>query len=129
MARILLVDDERNVHDLVSRVLEVKSGHTVDAVLSGWDALERLNAGEQYALALVDLHMPDLDGPAFVKQMRAAGHALPIVVISGLPRDEVEEAAVALGARDWVKKPFEMLQLVRVCERALAPRDLPAEEE
>lgn len=119
MADVLLVDDERTVHDLVTRVLEAKMQRHCDAVLSGWEALERLGAGGSYDLALVDLHMPDLDGAALVKKMRAAGHDLPVVIISGLPQEEVEAAAKTLGAVGWVKKPFDVSRLVQECEKAL----------
>jgi CheY-like chemotaxis protein len=129
MAHLLLVDDERTVHDLVTRVLTSKTEHTVDAVLTGWDALERLEAGTEYALVLVDLHMPDLDGHALVKKMRAAGHDLPILIVSGLPRDEVEAAAEELQAIGWVKKPFDVKRLVHECERALGGGVDPAGEE
>ena len=118
MARILLVDDERNVHDLVTRVIEGKTDHTVEAVLSAWEALKRL-ASDSYDLLLCDLHMPDCDGRELVRRMRSAGHDLPVVVLSGLPRDEVEVAAESLGAVGWVSKPFEMQRLLQTCRRAL----------
>ncbi|MHC5020303.1 MAG: response regulator [Planctomycetota bacterium] len=123
MADVLLVDDERTVHDLVTRVLEAKMQRECDAVLSGWEALDRLAAGGRYELALVDLHMPDLDGASLVKKMRAAGHDLPVVIISGLPQEEVEAAARELGAVGWVKKPFDVSRLVHECEKALGISD------
>jgi len=126
VAHLLLVDDERTVHDLVSRVMESKTTHTVDACLSAWDALEKLAGGTAYDMALVDLHMPDLDGPALVKKMRAAGHDLKVLVVSGLPRDEAEEAAEQLGAVGWVKKPFDVRRLVFETEKALDPNWEPA---
>lgn len=120
MARLLLIDDERNVHDLVRRVIERKTAHAVDAVLSAPAALDRLRK-QAYDLILLDLHMPDCDGREFVRRMRAAGIAVPVVILSGLPRDEIEAAVTALDAVDWVAKPFEMQRLLQVCERALAP--------
>jgi CheY-like chemotaxis protein len=124
VASILLVDDERNVHDLVSRVLHTKTAHTVDAVLSAGVALTRL-AARPYDLVLVDLHMPDCDGRELVRRMRAAGHAVPIVILSGLPRDEIEEAAAQLDAVDWVAKPFEVQRLLHVCNKALETPEEP----
>jgi len=120
MASLLLVDDERNVHDLVRRVIEGKTRHQVDAVLTASDALARLRKN-RYDLILLDLHMPDCDGREFVRRMRAAGFTVPVVILSGLPRDEIEAAVTSLEALDWVAKPFEMQRLLQVCERALAP--------
>lgn len=129
MSKVLLVDDERTVHDLVTRVLEAKMARQCDAVLSGWEALELLGNGNDYAFALIDLHMPDLDGAALVKKMRSAGHDLPIVIVSGLPMDEVEEAAEKLGAVGWVKKPFDVSRLVHECDKALGGPGLVDEDE
>ena len=69
MARVLLVDDERTVHDLVTRVLAEKGGHEVVTALSAWTALEHLQGG-RFDPGLVDLHMPDCDGREFVRRMR-----------------------------------------------------------
>jgi len=80
--RILLVDDERVVREVLALLL-ISLGHTVVAVASGAEALARLEAAEPYDLVLTDLVMPGLGGWELVRRIRERWPTLPVGVMSG----------------------------------------------
>jgi CheY-like chemotaxis protein len=111
--RILVVDDSRLVHDLVRIAFEARPGWTLLHADSGAEALARVNSGQPDAL-LLDVEMPDLDGPATLAALRAAGGAAaatPVVFLTG--HDEPSERArlEALEPAGVIGKPFELEQL------------------
>jgi two-component system response regulator MprA len=139
MARkILLADDDVDVREGLGRVLRFEGYETVLAG-DGRTALDLLGVPEDAAapdLVLMDVTMPELDGLAATRRIRASGSTVPILMITG--RDAVGDRIVALdnGADDYLSKPFaieELLARVRALLRRSAPQhtplDLPAELE
>jgi two-component system, OmpR family, response regulator MprA len=121
-ARILVVDDEAAVCEALSRTLRFE-GYDVDTARNGRDALA-LNDQAEPDLLLLDVMMPDLDGLAVVRRIRAAGGTVPIMMITA--RDSVGDRIVGLdnGADDYLAKPFSSEELLaRV--RALLRRGTP----
>ena len=108
--RLLVIEDE----DRLSGILKSKLGEvgfTVDIAGSAGDAgiaLELIN----YDAAVLDLGLPDGDGLAVLNAARAAGKALPILILTA--RDAVEDRVAGLnaGADDYLTKPFAMAELV-----------------
>jgi DNA-binding response OmpR family regulator len=108
--RLLVIEDE----DRLSGILKSKLGEigfTVDIAASAADAsaaLELIN----YDAAVLDLGLPDGDGPAVLTAARQAGKALPILILTA--RDAVEDRVAGLngGADDYLTKPFAMTELV-----------------
>ena len=108
--RLLVIEDE----DRLSGILKSKLGEigfTVDIAASAGDAsaaLELIN----YDAAVLDLGLPDGDGIAVLTVARAAGKALPILILTA--RDAVEDRVAGLnaGADDYLTKPFAMAELV-----------------
>ena len=124
--RILVVDDEPQVHRFLKPALEV-AGYSVSQALTAMAGL-RLAADQAPAAVLLDLGLPDLDGQEVILRLRAFS-AVPIVVVSA--RDGVAEKIAALdhGADDYIDKPFapgELLARLRAClRRAHAPDAAP----
>jgi CheY-like chemotaxis protein len=111
-ARVLVVDDDPSIRDVVGDFLELL-GCSVRTAANGKEALERVHA-ERLDLVLLDYMMPVMNGKSFGlevrKQPRHAG--LPIVLMSAaLDTDEVCEA---IGARACLKKPFDMDELAEI---------------
>ena len=108
-ARILVVDDDRDLTGLVRREL-VALGFTVDAVEFAEDAL--LAARDTvYALMIVDLGLPDRDGLELVRDMRARHIETPILVLTARNRVEDRVTGLSCGADDYLVKPFAVPEL------------------
>ena len=116
--RVLLVEDEKELNDLVRKTLE-DEGYAVDSVFDGDSALEYLSS-TPYDIALLDIMMPGRDGIAVLREYRKSGGKAPILILTA--RDAVEDRVVGLdaGADDYLVKPFmfpELLARIRVLLR------------
>lgn len=106
---ILVVEDERNIRDLVRYALE-SAGYRVHTAGDGQEALAAV-ARQQPDLVVLDLMLPIVDGWEVARRLRATGD-LPIIMVTAL-RDEVDRVAgLELGADDYVLKPFSPRELV-----------------
>ena len=112
MPNILIVDDSSTMRKIISRSLR-QAGLTVDEIYEAADGIEGLNAlkGSTVHLILSDINMPNMDGMEFIKQVRAAGNSVPIVMITTEGGEDVLKEAVRNGANDSIKKPFTPEQL------------------
>ena len=119
---ILVVDDEPAILSLVREVL-AEHGYVVATAADGEEALA-IMAERRPALVLLDVHMPVLDGEAFVHAMRERGLDAPVVVLTAGPG--AEHWAKKLGAQGAVQKPFRIPDLINVATRFLIPADAPA---
>jgi two-component system, chemotaxis family, chemotaxis protein CheY len=102
---VLVVDDDPDILEAICDILSGE-GYRVARARHGVEALERVKE-ERPSVILLDLMMPVMDGAAFVEAMRASGGAfdIPIVVISA---DSSPQRAVAVGARGFLAKPFDI---------------------
>ena len=117
---ILVVDDDPALRQALSRILTFE-GYQVQAVPTGYDALELAGTVD---LMVLDLGLPDIDGLEVARRVRAAGHTLPILVLTA--RGDVGDRVAGLdaGADDYLPKPFDLSELLaRV--RALLRRAQP----
>src|SRR5690606_23857073 len=103
-ARILVVDDDRDLTGLVRREL-VALGFTVDSVEFAEDALLAAH-DTTYALMIVDLGLPDRDGLDLVRDMRSRLIETPILVLTARNRVEDRVTGLSSGADDYLVKPF-----------------------
>jgi two-component system cell cycle sensor histidine kinase/response regulator CckA len=111
--RILLVDDEAPLADLLTRYLE-RLGYQVDSCLTPADALARFEADPaRYALVLTDLTLPGMSGDEMLNRMRAASPKLRAIVSSGYP---YEPTAKRTG---FLQKPFLPKMLAEQIEQLL----------
>lgn len=116
-ARILIVDDDPDVRELLRESLELV-GHLVIDASNGKEALDVLERTSDVDLVLLDLRMPIMDGWQFLaaKAKRVNLARVPVVVLSATDPDE----ALLSGTSGFLKKPFELDDLLAVAER-LAP--------
>ena len=121
MAKILIVDDEKDIVDLVSYNLEREGFATVKAY-DGETALGKVRA-EKPDLLILDLGLPRMHGLEVLKRMRGRGDSLPVLILTAA--DSVDERVQGLdfGADDYMAKPFSLQELeARV--RALTRRGM-----
>jgi putative nucleotidyltransferase with HDIG domain len=124
--RILVVDDEEPIREIVSSMLAA-ANYGCQQCSSGADAMRILESGEPFQLVLYDLMMKDLDGFAFVESTREKFSDMPVIVVTGVHDISVVLAAIRHGAYDYLLKPFDREQLLNTVRRALENRRLKVE--
>ncbi len=119
MSYILVVDDEKDIRDLISQIL-FEEGHTVKLAQNSTSAIDYIN-NEEPVLIILDIWLKDseMDGIEILKSVRQNNPLCPVVVISGHGNIEIAVAAVKQGAYDFIEKPFNIDQLLLVINRAL----------
>ena len=116
-ARILVVDDENDIRELVRDILS-EEGYTVDTAANAADARAAC-ARQAPDLVLLDIWMPDTDGISLLREWQQAQLAAPVVMMSGHGTVETAVEATRLGAVDYVEKPLSLAKLLRTVQRAL----------
>ena len=110
MARILLIDDDNALLDMLSLSLE-DAGHEVESADDGLTGLERFRAWSP-EVVVSDINMPRLDGFSFCRQLREAGESVPLILLTSRDSEIDEALGLELGADDYVTKPFRMRVLL-----------------
>jgi CheY-like chemotaxis protein len=116
--RILIVDDDEILRDLLAMHLEIE-GYDVLAAPDGQEALALLGR-EPVDLVLLDLMMPVMDGVRFIEALSEAPHRPAVVVLSAAGHGERERSLKQAGARFVIRKPIEPAELLRCVGSALA---------
>ena len=99
--RVLLAEDEKALSKALVKIFE-KNNYSVDAVYNGEDALLYIQSGN-YDVAVLDVMMPKMDGITVLKQVRASGNHLPILMLTA--KSEIDDRVFGLdsGANDYLK--------------------------
>ena len=108
--RILLVEDTRDVGDAIVQRL-TRIGHAVDWQTHGEDAMEVIQGGAKYDLAILDVMLPGVDGFKLLQCMRASGSSTPVLILTARSRIEDRVDALDIGADDYLVKPFDFREL------------------
>jgi DNA-binding response OmpR family regulator len=122
--KILIIEDERKLARFIQQGL-TQQGHVADLAHSGSEGLDQL-AGGLYDLVLLDLMLPGQTGFEVLKNMRAFGLAVPVVILSALSDTGTIVQGLDLGAIDYLRKPFdfdELLARIRVWQRRTTTSD------
>jgi DNA-binding response OmpR family regulator len=124
--RVLVVDDDTTVRDVVRRYLE-HAGYEVELAGDGETAL-RLMAAQEPDLVVLDLMLPGIDGLEVCRRVRERG-STPVVMLTALGEEEDRIAGLQIGADDYVTKPFSPRELalrvssvLRRANKAYEPR-------
>ncbi len=110
-ARILVVDDEESIRDLLRLVL-TGEGYSVVTANDGEEAIEYLEA-RRFDIVITDLVMPGVNGVEVLRAAKRIDPNYPVIVITGYPSVETVTELVRLGAGDYLTKPFN-IDVVRV---------------
>jgi two-component system response regulator HydG len=123
--RILVVDDQSSVRELLRAVLEA-DGHDVETASSGEDAVAKLGRGF-HDLAIMDIRMPGLDGVAALARMKGLSPKTGVVIMTAYASVETAVEAMKLGALDYITKPIDIDEVRTVIAR-FAEASAPAED-
>lgn len=109
MKKILVVDDEKPISDIIKFNLE-KEGYEVITAFDGEEALEKVEE-ENPALIVLDVMLPKLDGLEVVREVRKT-HDMPVIMVTAKETEIDKVLGLELGADDYVTKPFSNRELV-----------------
>ena len=117
---ILIVDDDADVRESLAEVLG-EEGYRVAGVRNGREALEYLRSETLPSLILLDMMMPEMDGWRFRLELQKVPElaSIPVVILSG--HGSVRDAALVLGAADYLRKPLRLESLLEIAERYCRP--------
>jgi len=105
-ANVLYIEDDEIAVKVVSRAIR-HVGATAVIARIGVEALALLDAGEEFAVVVADLHLPDMKGATIIKQIRARRPTLPLIALTGCAMPGEREACLAAGCTVYVTKPYE----------------------
>jgi two-component system, OmpR family, response regulator len=108
--RILITEDDDALADALTFAL-VQAGYAVDRVANGAAADEALK-GDVFALLILDLGLPKLDGFEVLKRLRRRNSQMPVLILSGREQPEEKVTGLDLGADDYLVKPFSLSELL-----------------
>jgi excisionase family DNA binding protein len=115
--RVLVVDDEATIRDLLSKTLALAE-YDVDLAPDGRTALDRLRI-MPYDLLITDLKMPGVDGLAVIREARRLKADLPVIIITGFSTEASAIEAVNLGVSGYLTKPFRVPRVLAAASKAL----------
>jgi len=115
--RVLVVDDEASIRDLLAKTLALAE-YDVDLAPDGRAALERLRI-IPYDLLITDLRMPGIDGLTVIKEARRLKTDIPIIIITGFSTEASAIEAVNLGVSGYLTKPFRVPRVLAAAAKAL----------
>ena len=122
MAKILVIDDEPGVRDLLDTLLSRK-GYDVVLADSGQKGLEIFRRAGADVIVL-DLKMPEMDGITVLRQVRVLNPKQPVVILTGARTPESEQQARALGVTEYVEKEFSLHLLGDALKRLLRVQEV-----
>ena len=115
--RILVVDDEPNICDLLRELLS-RQNYVVESCLNGQEALEKATAGS-YDMVISDLKMPGISGIELIRAIKAGSPNTATILVTGYATVETAIEALRYGADDYVTKPFNIEELRKVVGRGI----------
>ena len=116
--RLLIVDDEAEMLQLLKRSISQELGCQVVCAGSGVEALDRLSESA-FDLALLDIRMPKMDGMELLTRIRAADPWITVIMMTAYGAVEVAVEAIKKGAWDFITKPFDHDEIVMTIQKGL----------
>lgn len=123
-AKILLVDDNNLNLKVASKLLEREGATNITCVNSGFDCLDKISAGEKFDLIFMDDMMPKMSGrETFLKLREIPGFVTPVIALTANAISGAKEEYLELGFNEYLAKPIEKKELVRVLSSVLKPKE------
>ena len=110
MAKILLLEDDIILQEIIEEYL-VENGFNVESFIDGQEALEAIDANS-YDMLLLDVNVPSIDGFELLEYLREVKNSTPAIYITSLSGIKNLQKGFELGANDYLKKPFDLEELI-----------------
>jgi len=120
--KILVIDDEKDVRDVIKLHLEQAGLHPLEAT-NGQEAIDVLRSGDNMlnvGLILCDIRMPKVNGLECIDFLRKQAPGIPIVVVTGYPDTEMATSLLKKGVKDYLVKPVEKGKLLETVDSLIA---------
>ncbi|MDL1939763.1 sigma-54-dependent Fis family transcriptional regulator [Candidatus Jettenia sp. AMX1] len=124
-ARVLIIDDEVDLCDMISRILS-KSGYITYMASDGNTGMEIFNK-EFPSVVILDLRMPGMHGIEILRQIRSINNEIPVIIITAYGEIRSAVEAIKIGAYDYITKPFDNEELELTVKRAIEERSMRQE--
>lgn len=121
MANILAVDDDEKIRELLHVMLRRKGHHVITA--SGGQKGIDLFRRERPHVTILDFEMPDMDGLAVLREIRAVDPQAPVIMLTGAGTEERKQQACALGVTEFLAKGFSLHELGAALNLVLRPAE------
>jgi signal transduction histidine kinase len=121
-ARILVIDDEPGIRELLNQELQVE-GYEVETAPNGEDGLLKMQSGK-FQVVLCDLNMPKLGGLEALEAIRKRDPDIEVIVMTGFATVETAVTAMKKGAYDFVQKPFRLDEILALVQKSLEKSEL-----
>jgi len=115
MASILVIDDDKYIRNTFRDLLS-PAGHDVTTLISAEEALKYLK-NEDPDLIFLDIKLPGMDGIAFLEHLQNLKYNIPVVVITGYANVDTSVQAMKLGAKDYIRKPFNLDEISLIVDK------------
>src|SRR5262245_42867500 len=120
-SKVLIVEDDNAMAQMCAKLIR-RRGHIPLITSSGHDALSLVREGRDIDVVISDVQMPHMSGVELLARLRALDETLPVILITGYAHLCGPSQAIALGATDYITKPFEPEVLIGSLERATRSR-------
>ncbi|MEW5766494.1 MAG: response regulator [bacterium] len=117
MAKILIVDDEPDLGEILKDTLEIK-GYEVDVVLDGYQAMAQIKK-THYDLTLMDVRLPGLNGVETFLRIKEIDPLVKVIMMTGFAMEDLIEEALKQGAYACLNKPFDLGKTIKLIEKAI----------
>lgn len=109
--KILVLEDEDNIRSFIVLNLN-RAGYEVGQAATGEEALEILSRDNQFAIALLDVMLPGIDGYEVCRRIRTNGYSIGIIMLTARAQETDKVTGLMTGADDYVTKPFSVTELI-----------------
>jgi two-component system response regulator FlrC len=116
--KVLIVEDDNALAQMCAKLIR-RHGHKALIAGSGQDALAIVREGRDIDIVISDVQMPKMSGEQLLACLRALNSTLPIILMTGYTQLLSPSEAIALGAADYIMKPFDPETLIGSLERAI----------
>lgn len=120
--RILVVDDEKIICELIERTLK-RSNYEVETARNGKTALEKIKESV-FDILITDVRMPKINGMEVLREIKKVNPFIEVIVITGYPTVELAVEAIKIGAYDFITKPFDINKVQSMVNKCLEKQRL-----
>lgn len=118
MAKILVVDDSRNIRTDVSEYL-ISQGIDVITAVDGEDGFEKIRQNPGLKLVMCDVNMPNMDGMTMVEKVRSVGNQICFIMLTTEDDRALKDRGKAMGVKGWIVKPFNGPSVIHLIKRII----------